>query len=187
MIAVAEQSTVQSVSLDSKEGKAFLRRVVRENDKLSWDEAWSAWGRAEYASDGYARWTLEFTREVKQGIGLPDLRITVVVTDPPIGYTGPLSSGVEDTRTLDQYEKPVFVHRPNRFILHRGDCGAFAELLERGWKCHVVATRGSISSSEFGMSFYYVDMNKNHYRGVTVGGQTVAANGKRIVHGPVDW
>jgi len=116
-------TTTQRTELGSKEGKKFLRRIVRENDKFNWDEEW----RAHAASD--TDWQLRFYRTQKGEVGDADAEIEVQ-TDASIGLPGKRSLG--DVLSFDDAE-PVYIASPKRLHLSGRDAATVAQFIADGY------------------------------------------------------
>ena len=171
-------STYQSVELDSKEGKAFLRKVIRHNTDSNYDNAWRI--HASATTD----WRLEFRRTIKGAIGEPDEDITVR-TDSKVGLPSDSKTGREVQSFHDS--KPVWVCRPTRIFLN-GETTGVARLLLDGYRLEIQASAGSTPSSQHGISIYSVEAH-NHkygYYGYGIGGETLAINGRAIIRSTVD-
>lgn len=171
--------TRSRIQVESKEGKRFLRRVMADAVKLSSDERWQARASTE------TEWCVEFSRTVKpKQVGDPE-DLIVVETDCKVSLPSENNTGM-----VKAFEdaKPVRVQRPVRIWMN-GETPLLARLMAEGWNLEVVATPGSTSSSEYGLSFYYVyatNYGKYGYYGIVCGGETVAKDGRPIIRCAVD-
>ena len=173
-------TTMQRIELDSKDGKKFLRRIVRDNDKVNWDEEW----RAHAASD--TEWKLRFYRTQKGEIGDADAEIEVQ-TGETIGLPGKRSIG--NVLSFDDAE-PVYVAPPKRLHLSGRDAATVAQFIADGYTIKIEASAGSSNSSRHGLAFYYVLMTKRHadtgrYVTVQLYDHTVTKDGQVLCSGNV--
>jgi len=172
------ESTYQSVDLASKEGKAFLRKVLRDNDNSGWSDGWNA--NARSCDD----WRLDFSRTIRGKVGEPDVAVNVR-TDLTVSLSGKTGPAVQSFH----HSKPVCVPTPRRLFLHGTDTSALVALLLRGTdRLTICSSGGSTSSSEHGLAFIHLDakLSDERYSTVQVGGTTVYKDGHRLVSGAVD-
>jgi hypothetical protein len=172
------ESTYQSVALATKEGKAFLRKVLRDNERAGWSDGWTADARE---SDG---WRVDFSRTIKGETGEPDASVNVR-TDLVVMLSG--KTGAEVASFSDS--RPVCVPRPKRLFMHGSDATALVSLLIHGAdRLTIHSSSGSTSSSEHGLAFAHlgVRVHGEQYSEVQVGGTTVYKDGGRIVSGSID-
>lgn len=169
-------TTFTICKLETPEGKKFLRRVIRENESLGWDECWSC--RAHTGTD----WRLEFTRTIKGEVGDPERTVTVR-TDMVvrIDYKAGDKQSFSDS-------KPVYLIGCTGIWLRGSELSVLCNLLRgtnpRVW---VVGSAGSTSSSQHGLSFYDLHVGNKELGGdVCVGHGTVAVNGRRVCSGTVE-
>lgn len=171
-------TTRSKIEVASPEGKKFLRRVVKDTAKLISDEHWQV--RASNATD----WRFEFSRIIKaKQIGDAD-ELIVVETDAKVSLPSDQRFGM--VQAFSDAE-PVDVRHPTR-VYCNGESWQVAKLLAEGWDFEVHASPGSSSSSQHGLSFYYIyatDKATSYY-GMTVGGETVAVRGRPVIRGAVD-
>ena len=171
--------TRSKIEVESKEGKKFLRRVMADAVKLSHDERWQARASAE------TKWLVEFSRTVKPAaIGDPE-DLIVVETDCQVSL--PSENRIGLVKAFSD-AKEVRVKHPVRLWLN-GETPLLARLMAEEWRFEIIAGPGSASSSEYGLSFYYLyatNYQKQGYYGITVGGETVAVNGRPIIRCAVD-
>lgn len=166
-------ATMQQVAMESKEGKAFLRKVVRDNQRLGWNEEWDV--RANASTD----WKLRFTRVVKGEIGEADSEI-VVDTDLEAGRA---KSG--DIRQSFSDCKPVQMATIKGLTLRGADLVTLCGVLSQGAGINIAAHAGSSSSSQHGLSFYQAELSGEGFKGLSIGSQAVAVNGQRVICGDV--
>ena len=165
--------TMQRVELGTKEGKAFLRKVIRDYDRLPYDEGWTL-----RCNEG-TQWRVRFERTVKGELGEPDQSVSVD-SDCEIARRG--KAGVDDGYGA---ERPITICEVRHIVFTGCDVAALCSLLLEGAPLCVVASRGSQASSELGLSFYFVEVCGGDFRGVRIGGETIAANGRTICSGSV--
>lgn len=171
-------TTHQSISIDSKDGKAFLRKVA--NKRQDWAEEWQLFANA---SEG---WKLTFWRSVKGEIGEPDAYVTVE-TDSVVRQDG--ESGV-----VKPFEDAAEVTVPtaSRVWLRGPDARTAAKLLLDGWHFRVQHGAGSTSSSRHGLAFLSLHAERrgpklnDNWDTVEVGGSTTLVNGTIVVRGAVE-
>ena len=167
--------TMQTVAIDSKDGRVFLRKVQKHNLDAPSGEDWGI-----YAGDR-SKWAIQFRRTVKGATGEPDREVEVM-TDGHIGKTGRV--GMVQSF---EYCKPVCVLQSRGVNLHGSTAALAARLLADGWRFEVCHSGGSTASSEHGLAFY--DLMSRHpdfpYARIVVGGGTVTIDGTRIIAGDV--
>jgi len=168
--------TMQRVALDSKEGRKFLRRVVRDQNESSYDERWSA--RASVETD----WQFMFTRKVVGPIGDADQYVEVQ-TDIPCrcthqGGTKRSFSDADEVQTVT----------PRRVWIDGGSAAIVAKLALDGWRFRVEVSSGSTISSRLGLAFYSLEASTPSicYASLTIGGETITANGRTITSGAIE-
>ena len=170
-------TTIQSIKVDSKEGKAFLRKVARSNH--SWREQWTF---SASADDG---WRIKFGRNVKGAIGEPDAYVTVE-TDAVVGKDGKWG--------LIQREEgsEVFVPEATRVWLHGSEVRTAAKFLSDGWRFSVEHDPGSISSSKHGLTFLHLQIEKHgekasdNWDALQIGCTTTFVKGTIVARGAVE-
>lgn len=171
--------TRSKIQIESKDGKKFLRRVMSDAVKLSYDERWQARANSE------TEWKIEFSRTVKpKSVGDPE-DLIVVETDCKVSLPSDHKIGMVKSFSDS---KEVMVRRPTRLWLN-GETPLLARLMAEEWRFEIVATGGSTSSSEYGLSFYYLyatNYSKFGYYGIVCGGETVAKDGRPIIRCAVD-
>jgi len=168
--------TSQAVAIESKEGRAFLRKVARSRHE--WRNEWRA-----HADHG-TNWNVTFTRTINGGIGDPD-HVVTVETDAHVHLYG--KSG------LLPEEGPARVRVPaaDRLWLTGADARTAARLLLEGWRFTVVHSTGSPSSREHGLAFLYLSVERrgksaaDNWDSLVLGGQSVLVDGEFIVRGAV--
>ena len=170
-------TTFQSVQVGTKEGKAFLRKIIKHNERCMMNEEWRA-----YAGPSN-NWCWRFSRTIKGEVGEPDQHVEVQ-TDAKVCLPSDSKTGCEVQSFHDS--KPVWVSRPRACYMN-GDTAVVAKLLADGWAFEIEASAGSTSSSEYGIATYNVFAKMpNSYYGVYVGGETITVNGKQVVRSVVD-
>lgn len=154
--------TLQSIEVDSKDGRTFLRKVQKQG------------GWRVYAGDR-TEWKVQFRKTINGDVGEPDEEIEVM-TDLHIGRSGKfgMSQSFGDS-------KPVMVCTPYAIHLDH-EVLIFAKLALDGWRFTVEACSGSTSSSEFGLAFYRLTARHTDcgYSTITLGGQSVSKDGRCI-------
>jgi len=164
--------TYQKVAVQSKEGKAFLRKAMRRLDD------WQVRARAP-------EWEIVFYRDIAGDVGEPNVTVEVttdaVVTPPPHYDIGPEVAVFRNA--------PVLMPEPRAMYLHSWDTSLIAWALLNGSEIRIGASCGSVSSSRHGLGFYSVEVDvfqgKNRVGSITVGGKTVIKDGETIIIGPV--
>lgn len=170
-------ATHQTISIASKEGKAFLRKVART--RQDWSEEWSIYANA---SDG---WKLTFSRSVKGEIGEPDVYVTVE-TDAVVAQEG--EAGL---RKPFEDGKDVLVPAATRVWLRGPDARTAASFLLDGWRFSVLHSSGSTLSSRHGLAFLSLHAEKrgtkqnDNWDTVEIGGSTTLVNGTIVCRGAV--
>ena len=171
-------TTHQTVSLESKEGKAFLRKVAKTHQ--NWSEEWNLYANA---SDG---WRLTFSRSVKGKIGEPDVYVTVE-TDAAV-----VQEGETGLRKTCEDSKEVVVPAATRVWLRGADARTAAAFLLDGWRFIVLHSAGSTSSSQHGLAFLSLlaerrGLKKNdNWDTVEIGSSTTLVNGTVVCRGAVE-
>jgi len=160
--------TYQSVEIESKEGKRFLRQVIRDCD---WRE------RASAGTD----WRVEVSRTIKGATGQPDTTVTVR-TDAVVGKSGKLGlvQAFSDS-------KPVQVVAPSAMFCWNTESAVLAKMLLDGSRLTICASSGSTHSSQLGLAFYRLEATISGcaYGSVVVGCETVSKDGQTIISGAV--
>jgi hypothetical protein len=171
-------STVQFIAIDSKEGKAFLRKVAR-----SWHEWRQEW---HFRASAETDWKVTFTRTVKGEIGEPDAYVTVE-TDAVVGRRG--NTGlVKSFHDSDE----VVVPAATVARLSGADARTAATLLLDGWRFEVSQSAGSTSSSKHGLAFLSLHVErrgskaKDNWDSLEIGCASVLVNGQFVVRGAVE-
>lgn len=171
--------TRTKIAVESKEGKKFLRRVMADAVKLDSDQRWQARASTE------TKWMVEFSRIVKpKQVGDPE-DLIVVETDCKVSL--PSENKIGMIKAFSD-AKEVRVGRPVRVWMN-GETPLLARLMAEDYNLEIIATPGSTSSSEYGLSFYYVyatNYGKYGYYGIVCGGETVAKDGRPIIRCAVD-
>ena len=168
-------TTYQNVKVAEKEGKAFLRKVIRQNREAVFMGGWSVHASPE--ND----WKMLFRRRIEKGVGEPEEWVEVQ-TDAEIRVsrrTGAIQPFADASEVQVATPKRVYVN---------GDSSNVAQLLLSGYDFRVEASAGSTNSSRHGLSFYSLEATKQeltHYS-LTVGTQTVAKDGETLIGGAVD-
>lgn len=170
-------TTHQTVSLDSKEGKAFLRKVARTRHE--WRNEWRL--RAGPDTD----WHVTFSRTIAGDVGEPDQYVEVR-TDSVVQIYG--ESGL---RKAFHDAKPVIVPQAQYCCLSGSDARTAAKLLLDGWRFRVSQSAGSTSSSEYGLAFLSLTAEKrgtgvdDNWDTVEIGSASVFVNGSFVIRGAV--
>ena len=173
-------TTNQSISIDSKEGRAFLRKVART--RHDWSEEWHL-----DASAG-GGWKVTFWRHVKGSVGEPDAYVSVE-TDSVVVQDG--RTGVVE---CNDGPAPVTVIVPaaTRFWLRGGDARTAANLLLDGWRFRVQHSEGSPHSRRYGLAFVSLHAERrglgvnDNWDSVEIGGSTTLVNGTVVCRGAVE-
>jgi hypothetical protein len=169
-------TTRQNVELGTKEGKQFLRRVVKQQLDSNMDNGWRIF--ASEATD----WKLVFRRTVRaKKVGEFNQEIEVM-TDSLVrlpGRTGQMVQSFHDS-------EPVCMLTPT-YVSFNGESGLVAKLLADGFTFEIEASPGSTSSSRHGISTYRaLAVNRAiSYCGVQVGHETLAMNGHVLISSSV--
>lgn len=169
--------TFASISIDSKDGQKFLRRVIRENESLNSDEQWTAHASRE------TDFTLEFYRRIRGRVGDAEREIRVrTLTQFSLRYKPGNESYAGDS--------PVMLVECLRVHFGHTDTSTLCYFLKNdGIKLSIEGHRGSTSTSKHGLSFYHVSAHwpaLPKYTGITIGSETVAINGRSVMSGSVD-
>jgi len=171
-------TTHQTISIDSKEGKTFLRKVARSCHE--WRQEWSL--RAGADTD----WKITFCRMVCGEVGEPDAHVTVE-TDARIhrhGHTGRVKS-FDDSNE-------VIVPEATRVLLSGANARTAATLLLDGWRFEVSHSAGSTSSSKHGLAFLSLHVERrgskstDNWDSLEIGSASVLVNGVFVVRGAVE-
>jgi hypothetical protein len=170
--------TLQRVQAASKEGKAFLRRVIRDSQDSSRDSDWTV------SANEATEWQLKFYRTIKGTIGNPDAEVEVQ-TDIAVGYPNDRMFGRVKSFS-DSAE--VYVPRITRLCVHGMDVAVIATFVLDGSSLHMEASAGSTSSSEHGLAFYSLtaSMRGLSWSSVSIGSDTVCKDGRPIIRGAID-
>lgn len=168
--------TNSSIELESKQGKLFLRHVVKHNTDCRMNEHWRVRAVAE---DG---WKLVFRREVKAANKWESNSEICVETDECLSAN--FKTGMQKSFSDSQ---EVYIPKAIGVYLDLSDTIVAAELLLAGWRMHVTSSGGSTHSSQYGLSFVsLVARPRNGYGSVTIGSETVLVNGRVVIRGTVD-
>lgn len=172
------ESTIQLTSIDSKDGKAFLRRVVRHNAGCTWNEEWRAYAGPR------TEWRLSFMRTIKGETGSPDQSVDVL-TDCVVRQPGERKLGV--VKTFDDCDG-VQVCTPRGLHLGQTDAATVAKMICEGSKLSIRASAGSTHSSKHGLAFYTLEVTVPgmNYASVDIGGVTVSKDGQALIRAAVD-
>lgn len=175
MTATAAPCTFQHCEIDTKEGRAFLRRVARDNEKFG-DDRWSCGASPETG------WRLTFRRTIRGGLGVPDTYVEVR-TDVEVRKSG-RTGQVQSFHDSD----PVTVFPPARLYVSDTYTGTVAKLLtQRRSRLAIECSAGSTNSSRHGLVFYALTFTSDDLPGaLTIGGDTVAKDGRIICSGTVE-
>lgn len=156
-MATQFMDTFDSVSIDSPEGKKFLRRVANRPE-----EGWIFWTSAA------AEWRGEFRRKIESRTGDASAVVTVETDVYASVYGQPGEVGEEgDTTTIPAV----------RFVSTNG--ANVAALLLAGFRLRLSYDRGSIRSREEGLAFLRLSAHlPNNYGGGVDLESTVTKNGR---------
>lgn len=168
-------TTYQRIAIDSKEGKAFLRKVARS--PYEWKNEWHF--RASPETD----WKIVFSRTVCGEIGDPDVYVQVE-TDSVVSVDGKVGK-VKSFHDSDE----VFVPHATIARLSGSDVRTAARLLLDGWKFCVRHSAGSTSSSKHGLAFVSLQVDRHTNGGrddLSIGGESVFVNGSFVCRGAVE-
>ena len=169
-------TTTQAISVESKEGRAFLRKVSR-SQSLKWREEWSLYASKE------TEWKVVFQRTVVGGIGDPDQYVEVS-TDSVVAFSGETGK----SRYFADSEE-VLVPQCERVSLSSSDCRTAARFLSEGdWRLCVSHSRGSTSSSKHGLGFIRLTLERrgSSWDILGIGSETVLVNGVRVIAGAAE-
>ena len=170
-------TTHQAISIESKEGKSFLRKVARSTG-LPWREEWSL-----YASEE-TEWHVVFRRTIPGEIGEPDQYVEVS-TDSVVTFSGENGR----VKVFDDADE-VVIPECSRVSLDGQDCRTAAKFLADGkWRLVVVHSGGSTSSSKHGLSFIYLQLerrNPDSWDILSIGSHSVLVNGVHVVRGAAE-
>lgn len=160
--------TMQKIEIATKDGKKFLRKVMRE-------DGWDCYARK---AEG---WTLTFRKEIKaKQVGDPDSQI-LVETDCILGERG----NTGRTQAFHDAE-PVDVPAATRMRLSTGDTSLMAKLLMADMKPVISYSAGSVHSSRHGLAFVSLRMtDRLTYGGVSFG-ETIYKDGQVLTIGPAE-
>lgn len=176
MTETIETFTVHTTSRESKEGKTFLRKVMKSD--LDWAEAWRVHASAS------TKWCATFQREIKGKTGESDRTIQV---ETDISFSMPEDSRFGMVRSFSD-SKEVMVSRPRYIWLNGGAAITFVKLALDGCDFRIEASAGSTHSSQCGISLYWLAarLPNRPYSDAQVGGTTVAKDGHTLIAGAVD-
>lgn len=157
-------NTTQHLELESKEGKAFLRKVLKHNTECSYREDWRLF--ANESQD----WFVTFRRDVEGETGEPDVEV-IVKTDVK----------VTNYQTLD--EKDVPVPSPVGMSLDGSSTKAFCKLYMAGFtRISTSACAGSENSRAHKLAFGRVKMSDPQGgMEVWLSEQTVFVDGRSVI------
>ena len=164
--------TGQFVELDTKSGKAFLRRVIRGGSNGS--EEWCL------RADSSDEWRIRFTRTIEGEAGEPDVYVTVA-TDARIAPQR--KSGAH--RSFSDSEE-VIIPLARYICVTMSTATVAAQMLLAGSRLHIQQSSGSTSSSRLGLAFLDLEASIPGcgYGTVTLD-STVFANGRQIISGSI--
>lgn len=168
-------TTHQTVSLDSKEGKAFLRKVRRA--RLPWPEEWCLHASPE------TDWKVVFSRTVKGDVGEPDSYVSVATDSLVVVY------GESGTVKSFSDSEPVVVPAATVARLSGADVRTAAKLLLDGWRFVVTQSAGSTSSSRHGLAFLSLHVENrtgDNWDSLEIGSASVLVNGCFVIRGAVE-
>lgn len=168
-------TTYQRIAIESKEGKAFLRKVARS--KHEWKNEWHF--RASPETD----WKIVFNRTVCGEIGDPDVYVQVE-TDAVVSLDGK-GGKVKSFHDSDE----VFVPAATVARLNGSDVRTAARFLLDGWRFSIKHSAGSTSSSKHGLAFLSLHVEKHtseNWDDLEIGCASVFVNGSFVIRGAVE-
>jgi len=175
-------NTKSTVSYDSKEGKRFLRKVIRENKAGA---GWCARASARNMTEEYGSesWAVSFEREVPpKNVG--DASVEVEVTTDFCIRVSPSQFG---TKASFSDAKEVNVPRPTTAFFMYGDVAALALAIINGCDVNIEASHGSTNSSQHGIGTTSVRVSDRKNRCTyTIGNDTMYVNGSRVISGAAE-
>lgn len=171
-------TTNQTISIVSKEGKAFLRKVARSRHE--WQEEW------HFRASPETGWRITFSRTVKGAVGEPDAYVTVE-TDAVVERRG-------DTGRVKSFSDSSEVIVPEATVarLSGADARTAATLLLDGWWFEISHSSGSTSSSKHGLAFLSLHVERrgtkatDNWDSLEIGSASVLINGAFVVRGAVE-
>jgi hypothetical protein len=141
--------TRQTVESGTKEGRKFLRKVIRENMELRWNEEWKV------RADEFTGWKLEFRRDVKADeAGNADREIRVQ-TD--IEIRNNVKSGSAKTFHDSQEVTIPDVQSVN---MSGPKLAMVVGLILDGYRLELNSSRGSQNSSKHGIGEVSLDVTR---------------------------
>ena len=175
MSTVLDQATYDRCQVETKEGKAFLRKVARESLNLNWSDNWHAMAGAS------TEWRLQFRRTIKGELGEPSatVKVTTDVVIRRSGKTG-LVKSFHDS-------KEVMVLTPRVVYLDGQTAGMVAKMILEGYSFCIETSAGSTTSSFEGLAFYSIAATRPDFScgSLYVGGETVTKDGRCIIRSAV--
>ena len=172
--------TRQSVESDSKEGKAFFKRVIR--DMKASTAKWNVRSQ-DGESDEYRKvFNLSFHRTIKGEIGSPDVDVRVL-TDVTV------TAHLRDFGIVNQSDSeytPVKIPLPISIDISYSNVIHLCDCILAGFTFSIEANVGSISSSRHGIAMVGVRA-RNRVKGYTVavGHDSWIINGNQVCWGCV--
>lgn len=171
-------TTHQTVSIASKEGKAFLRKVARSRHE--WRNEW------HFRASPETGWKITFSRTVKGSIGEPDACVTVE-TDAVVERRG-------STGRVKSFDDSLEVIVPEATVarLSGADARTAATLLLDGWRFEISQSSGSTSSSRHGLAFLSLHVERrgtkatDNWDSLEIGSASVLVNGSFVIRGAVE-
>lgn len=172
--------TFNSVDLETRDGKKFLRRVIRENETLSslHSEQWTAHASPE------TQFTLEFYRRVRGNVGDAEQEIRVRTTTK-------FSLYYEAGEKQSFYDSDPVILLPCRGVyLGATDTMRLCYFLkEDGVRLSIEGHAGSTSSSKHGIAFYAIHINWKSlpgHGGIQIGSESISVKGIPVCSGSVN-
>ena len=173
------RNTKSTVSHDSKEGKRFLRKVIRENKQGA---GWCARASVRNMTEKYGNeyWAVSFEREVPpKNVG--DASVDIEVTMDFCIRVSPSHFG---TKASFSDAKEVNIPRPTTAFFMYGDVAALALAIINGCDVSIEASHGSTNSSQHGIGTTSVrTLDRKNRCTYTIGNDTMYVNGSRVISG----
>ena len=165
--------TRQSIELDSKPGKAFLRRVIKGN--IDGDEDWCL------RADADSEWQIRFTRTIRGENGDPDVYVTVNTDSKvrPQRKSGP-------SRSFSDSDEVIIPLAKSLCLTSGTQTAVAAKMLLAGSTLDIEDSSGSTSSSKYGLAFLSLRATVPGCRwgSVTLDDSTFI-NGRQIIAGSI--
>lgn len=170
--------TRQRADVDSKEGKAFLRKVVKECKGHAYK-----WSIGSETSEEPDTWFATFHKQINGELGSPDIDIHVR-TNIAIRLT-PEHFGCTEQKEYEDYS-PLTVPEIRAIQFDYDDVIHFCDCALRGFTFRAERCLGSISSSKHGIVTIGVRA-RSYEAGYTtrIGTDTLIVNGQPVTFGSI--